>query len=318
MISPLENRRVAARLREASELLRAQGASPYRVGAYRSAAEAIERYPRDVREIFDAEGVKGLDAIPRVGPGIASAVAEMLVTQRWAQLDRLRGEVDPKTLLRCVPGIGPALAQRIHDTLHVGTLEELENAAEDGRLDRMRGVGPRRAAALRAALGETLARIRPARSPEPGLEPEVSLLLQVDDEYRSKAAAGRLRTIAPKRFNPDHESWLPILHGQRGAWHFTALFSNTALAHRLGRTRDWVVIYFYDGDHVERSRTVVTETRGPLARRRVVRGREAECYAFHDLQEEHAIGTFARRPIASRACTTQERSKPEPESLHES
>jgi hypothetical protein len=70
---------------------------------------------------------------------------------------------------------------------------------------------------------------------------------------------------------------LPVLHATRGDWHFTALFSNTAKAHELGKTRDWVVIYFYDSDHNERQRTVVTETRGETAGRRVVRGREAEC-----------------------------------------
>lgn len=283
-----ENRRVAARLREASYLLHAQGASPYRAGAYRAAADSIEHHPRDVRAIFEAEGVKGLDAVPHVGLGIAAAVAEMLVTQRWAQLDRLRGQVDPETLLRRVPGIGPALAERIHGTLHIDTLEGLEAAVADGRLERLRGVGPRRTAALGASLAEMLARVRPAQPSAPGLEPDVATLLEIDAEYRARAAAGRLRTITPRRFNPTHQRWLPILHAERGGWHFTALHSNTALAHRLGRTRDWVVIYFYDGDHVERSRTVVTEPRGALAGRRVVRGREAECDAFHKPWEEHA------------------------------
>ena len=96
--------------------------------------------------------------------------------------------------------------------------------------------------------------------------------------YR-KAAAASLRTIAPKRFNPSGEAWLPVLHAQRGEWHFTALYSNTARAHELGRTRDWVVIYYYDGDHVEGQCTVVTESRGALAGKRVVRGREEECRA---------------------------------------
>ena len=41
-----------------------------------------------------------------------------------------------------------------------------------------------------------------------------------------------------------NEAWLPILHVTRGEWHFTALFSNTQTAHKLHRTRDWVVIYF--------------------------------------------------------------------------
>lgn len=73
-----------------------------------------------------------------------------------------------------------------------------------------------------------------------------------------------------------------MLHAERGGWHFTALYSNTARAHELGRTRDWVVIYYYDGEHVESQCTVVTETRGVLAGKRVVRGREDECRAHHE------------------------------------
>ena len=68
-----------------------------------------------------------------------------------------------------------------------------------------------------------------------------------------------------------------MLHTQRGDWHFTALFSNTARAHELGRVRDWVVIYGEDKEHGERQYTVVSAAHGPLAGRRVVRGREAEC-----------------------------------------
>jgi len=66
----------------------------------------------------------------------------------------------------------------------------------------------------------------------------------------------------------------------RGQWHFTALFSNTARGHELGKTRDWVVIYLYDDRHTEQH-TVVTETRGALVGKRVVRGREAECRAHY-------------------------------------
>mgnify|MGYP001813896273 CR=1 FL=1 len=107
-------------------------------------------------------------------------------------------------------------------------------------------------------------------------------LLAVDAEYRSKAEAGELPTIAPKRFNPEQTAWLPILHAQRDDWHFTALYSNTARAHELGRTRDWVVIYFYEDHHREGQHTVVTETRGALIGRRVVRGLEAECRAWYE------------------------------------
>jgi hypothetical protein len=287
-----ENQRIAARLQEAAHLLTAQGASPYRVSAYRHAAEAVAHYPCDVRRLFEREGVKGLDAIPHVGLGIASAVAEMLVTQRWAMLERLRGETDACTLFRSVPGMGPALARRIHDTLHIDTLEALEAAAHDGRIEALRGVGPRRLAALRASLAEMLGRLRTPPELRDEAQPPVAAILDVDREYREKAAARKLRTIAPRRFNPAGEAWLPILHARRDPWHFTALYSNTALAHRLGQTRDWVVIYSYDGDHTERQCTVVTERRGPLAGRRIVRGREPECLSHYEQRtQEHALFT---------------------------
>ena len=106
--------------------------------------------------------------------------------------------------------------------------------------------------------------------------PPVRLLLEVDERYRRLGGAGRLRTIAPRRFNPEGKAWLPIMHLDAAGWFITALFSNSARAHELGRTLDWVVIY-YERDGHEGQATVVTETRGPLAGRRVVRGREGEC-----------------------------------------
>ena len=110
----------------------------------------------------------------------------------------------------------------------------------------------------------------------------------MDGEYREQAAAGKLATIAPRRFNPIGEAWLPVMHARRGGWHFTVLYSNTARAHELGRTRDWVVVYFYDDEHAEGQHTIVTEVRGALAGKRVVRGRETECRAHYAALENHA------------------------------
>jgi putative hydrolase len=109
----------------------------------------------------------------------------------------------------------------------------------------------------------------------------VHLILQVDSQYRKKASDGELPMIAPKRFNPDAKAWLPVMHVTKQGWHFTALFSNTARAHQLDRTHDWVVIYFYDDQHHESQHTVVTETHGDLTGQRVVRGRETECREFY-------------------------------------
>jgi hypothetical protein len=279
-----DNAVVAERLREMAALLEAQGDNAFRVAAYRNAAGTVAGLRRDLREMFEREGVAGLDALPTIGPGIAAAIGEMLNTGRWSRLEQLRGTAGPEGLFRAVPGVGPQLAARLHDELGLHTLEALEIAAHDGRLERLPRVGARRAAAIRAALMPMLGRARswrgsaPAAPDEPPAVP-VRLLLDVDREYRDAAAKDRLPKIAPKRFNPDGQAWLPVLHTDRDGWHFTALYSNTARAHELGRVRDWVVIYADDAQHHERQYTVVTAMGGALAGRRVVRGREPECGA---------------------------------------
>jgi hypothetical protein len=275
------NKQVAEKLDEMAELLEVQGANPFRVRAYRRAAGALGELDRDLEEIAQSEGMEGLIALPTVGKGIAAAIWEMVHTGRWSQLERLRGSLQPESLLQTVPGIGPALAQRIHDDLHVDTLEELETAAYDGRLEGLQGIGGRKLQALRATLSTMLGRARRPAARRTADGPSVSTLLQIDAEYRDGAAAASLPRIAPKRFNPRGEAWLPILHAERDEWHFTALYSNTARAHELDKVEDWVVIYFYDPDHEEGQHTVVTETRGSLQGRRVVRGRERECREFY-------------------------------------
>lgn len=275
------NQHVATKLGEAADLLEQQAANPFRVRAYRRAAETVARLDRDLQVLVEQGGPGALVELPNIGTGIASAIDEILRTGRWVQLERLRGSLDPVKLFQTVPGIGPALAGRIHDTLDVDTLEALEAAAHDGRLETVPRVGARRAIAIRATLDSMLGRMPRQRDRTKVNGPSVARLLDVDEEYRKKAAAGTLPTIAPRRFNPNDESWLPILHTERDGWHFTALFSNTARAHDLGRTSDWVVVYFYDDHHQEGQCTVVTETRGPLVGRRVVRGRESECRTLY-------------------------------------
>ena len=271
------NRFIAERLNEYADVLQQQQANRFRIAAYRRAADTVAELDKDLIDIYRCGGTRSLTELENVGTGIASAITELLQTGRWSRLERLRGTLDPEALFQTVPGIGPALAARIGDQLDIDTLEELESAAHDGRLQRLPGISHRREQMIRSGLTTMLSRPRSAFYRNVSAGPSVALLLDVDKEYREKAAAGELATIAPKRFNKDRRRWLPVLHTARDNWHFTALFSNTARAHELHRTADWVVIYYYNDDHDEGQHTVVTETRGALKGQRVVRGREAEC-----------------------------------------
>ena len=275
---PVLNQNVAERLDEVAQILEEQGANPFRVRAYRRGADLLRGLPRPVAEVFEEGGLPALEALPGIGPSLARAIRELLRSGRLPMLERLRGASDPVALLQTVPGIGRRTAERLHDDLDVETLEDLEAAAHDGRLARLLGFGPKRLAGVRESLAQRLARVR--RAPRRVAAPPVGELLGVDEEYRARAAKGELKRIAPRRFNPGEEQWLPVLHAQRGPRHYTALFSNTARAHRLGATRDWVVLYL-DHGREEGQWTVVTAHHGPLAGRRIVRGREAECEAHY-------------------------------------
>ncbi len=282
----MENDEIVRMLRAMAAALEEQGEDGFRAGAYRRAASYIEKLPTPVRDIYETSGVEGLVALPTIGYGVASAIVEMLVTGQWQKLDHVAGEGDPVRLLQSIPGVGPGLAAKIHDALKIDTLEQLEVAAHDGSLDRVPGIGARRAAALRALLAVRLGRRGRVVDRE---QPPVSLLLEIDREYRDKAAAGALRLIAPRRFNPEARAWLPIWHPSRGAWRFTALYSNTERAHRLGKTHDWVVIYAQKDHGAESQCTVVTEAAGELSGKRVVRGRETECTDFYGVPKERAV-----------------------------
>jgi Holliday junction resolvasome RuvABC DNA-binding subunit len=272
------NVKVSRLLEETASILQEQGANPFRVQAYRNAARTLLDLARPVTEILEREGEKGLRELPGVGESLARFIRTAVETGRLPMLERLRGESEPELLLASVPGIGPKLAERLHRELGIDTLEELETAAHDGTLARLAGFGAKRLAGIVDSLASRLGRVRPPApaARRPGEEPSVDELLDVDREYREKAAAGRLRRIAPRRMNPGGEAWLPVLHTARGERHYTALYSNTPRAHQMGATGDWVVLYF-DGGDGERQCTVITSQVGRLQGLRIVRGRELEC-----------------------------------------
>jgi len=273
--SRFDNATIAGKLIEYADHLRDQGATGFRERAYRNAATNILALNDTLIDIFSHGGLSGLIALPGIGKGIAGAITELLVTGRWTQLERLNGELSPERLFQGIPGIGPVLATRLADEYHLETLQELEAIVHNPAIH-IKGFGPRRREAIQAVLSQRLKHPVAAGAQLGAPAPPIKLILDVDELYREKAAAGTLRRIAPRRFNAENKAWLPVMHVTRGQWHFTALFSNTARAHEFGKTGDWVIIYYQAEGQPEGRCTVVTETHGKRTGVRVVRGHEAE------------------------------------------
>ena len=280
------NHDIAKVLEEIATLLEVQHANIHRIRAYRNAANQIRQSLDDIAELAHWDQGETLESLPGIGQHIARLIIEYVTTGKCSMLQRLQGEVTPEEIFEQVPGIGHELANRIVMELHLTTLEELDKAVKDGRLAKVKGFGRERIKTIQRHLaqvlnrygGKTNAAIYPKAQ---GCIPSVSLLLDIDQSYRRQAAQDRLRRIAPRRFNPNNINWLPILHTEKAGWHFTVLFSNTLRAHKLGKIKDWVVIY-YEKNGIEDRATVVTETIGSLKGKRVVRGRERETRAFYE------------------------------------
>jgi DNA polymerase/3'-5' exonuclease PolX len=159
----LLNAHVAGVLDETARVLEEQRANPFRVQAYRNAAETVRGLDKGVDDVLDAEGLNGLDRLPGIGSTLARVIDQIVTTGRVPMLERLRGSGSSIAQLASVRGIGTTLAKRLRDDHGIATLEQLEIASHDGTLAEIAGFGPKRIAAD-ARLGSDLLRDRRDRA----------------------------------------------------------------------------------------------------------------------------------------------------------
>jgi len=154
------NAEIADRLESFASLLDLAGSSYYTARAYRRAAEMIRETKAPIADLVRSGRVRELRGI---GPGIEARLRELVETGRIAELDELESEVSPELVgLGQFLGFGPKRAVEIGRALGVRTVEEFREAAAEGRLSSVPGIGPKTEAKLLAALARE-SRPRPRR-----------------------------------------------------------------------------------------------------------------------------------------------------------
>lgn len=130
---------IARTLDEIAQYLELSDPNPFRSRAYQRAARAVENLEGDVAKLA-AGG--DLYKTPGIGKGIGPIIAEVLETGSSRYLDELRSQYPPGIfdLLR-VPGLGLKKIGVLHSTFGIGSLDELEEAAREGKLAKLRGFG---------------------------------------------------------------------------------------------------------------------------------------------------------------------------------
>lgn len=147
MNTQLTNKEMAQTLWKIATLLRDKQDNPYRVRAYENGARALMGRREDAVSIL-RDGTERLHRRKGVlGDRLQRKLAELARTGRMEYFQELCADLPPHIgALMAAPGVGPRLAQRLHDALGVETAQELAQAARSGRAAGVHGVGPKRLA----------------------------------------------------------------------------------------------------------------------------------------------------------------------------
>ncbi len=134
----MKNDVVVSVLRAMADFLEIQGENPFRIRAYRKAADNIAALEDDVAD-RSREGT--LEKIPGIGTDLASKVREILATGTFAEYEKIKESIPEGVLeLMQVPSIGPRKAKLFFDTLKIASLDDLKRAARNGRILKLPGI----------------------------------------------------------------------------------------------------------------------------------------------------------------------------------
>jgi len=149
----LDNQSIAQKFYRLAALMDIRGDDPFRLRSYRNAAEAIETWPKSLKQIAAEEGIEGLQAIPGVGKAIAGKIIEILDRGTFNAWERIVAET-PETVLDLleIPGIGPKTAALLHQKFKVSSIDALRKFVKGGGLEMVDGIGPKTAERIKESL----------------------------------------------------------------------------------------------------------------------------------------------------------------------
>lgn len=137
---PIHNKQVAEKFQRLADLLEIQGASPFRVRAYRTAAQTVESLPRDAQEML--EDGEDLSELPGIGADLAGKIAVIVKTGELPLLQETERQTSTELSdLMKLPGVGPKRVKAIHEELGVESMHQLQQAAEAHKIRDLEGFG---------------------------------------------------------------------------------------------------------------------------------------------------------------------------------
>lgn len=128
-----------------ADFLELKNDNPFKIRAYRKAAQNIESLSKNLEDIYQQGGIKGIEEIPGIGAHLAQHIEEYIKTGKISEQQKL-STAFPKGFLELIniPGMGPKTALLLYKKLKIDSREKLEKAAKAGKLKAIPGMGEKK------------------------------------------------------------------------------------------------------------------------------------------------------------------------------
>ncbi len=151
---PVQNSDVSDIFNKVADLLEIEGANPFRVRSYRNGARTVSGLPRNISDMIDAE--KDLTELPGIGKDLAGKIQEIVQTGTLEQLEELEGKTPTElSQLMKLEGLGPKRVNALNRDLGITNLQELREAAQQGKIRDLEGFGQKTEQAILEELEQT-------------------------------------------------------------------------------------------------------------------------------------------------------------------
>ena len=152
----MDNLGIARIFTDIGDLLEIEGANPFKIRAYRNAADIVGHMAERIADLTDAE----VRELPGIGKDLSAKIRELIDTGALVYYDELRQEFPPTILdMLRLQGVGPKTVAVLYAELGIETLDDLETAATEGRLRTLKGMGPKKEQLLLRSLAEHRKRV---------------------------------------------------------------------------------------------------------------------------------------------------------------
>ena len=150
----MQNPDIARVFDEVADLLEIQNANPFRVRAYRNAARTIRDFPEPIADLVRG-ATKDLTEIPGIGEDLAEKIGDIVTTGELPLRKQLASKLPAGLLdLLRIPGLGPKRVKLLYKKLKVKSAADLAKALDAGKIQKLKGFGPKMEEKMRGGLGQ--------------------------------------------------------------------------------------------------------------------------------------------------------------------